>query len=55
MEGFAQEMMNGQKVIKVFNHEEAALEDFDKVNNELYDVARHAHAYASILGPIMAN
>ncbi len=55
MEGFAQEMMNGQKVIKVFNHEDAALTDFDKVNNELYDVARNANAYASILGPIMAN
>ena len=55
MEGFAQEMMNGQKVIKVFNHETASLEEFDKVNNELYEVSRHAHAYASILGPIMGN
>ena len=55
MEGFAQEMMNGQKVIKVFNHEEASLADFDRVNDELYEVSRHAHAYASILGPIMGN
>ena len=55
MEGFAQEMMNGQKVIKVFNHEAASLEQFDRVNNELYEVSRHAHAYASILGPIMGN
>ena len=35
MEGFAQEMMNGQKVIKVFNHEQASIRDFDKVNDEL--------------------
>ena len=55
MEGFAQEMMNGQKVIKVFNHEEASLADFDRVNDELYEVSRHAHAYASVLGPIMGN
>ena len=55
MEGFAQEMMNGQKVIKVFNHEEASLADFDRVNDELYEVSRHAHSYASILGPIMGN
>ena len=55
MEGFAQEMMNGQKVIKVFNHEEASLEEFDRVNNELYEVSRRAHSYASILGPVMSN
>ncbi|MBO5543994.1 MAG: ABC transporter ATP-binding protein [Oscillospiraceae bacterium] len=54
-EGFIQEMMNGQKVIKVFNHEQASIRDFDKVNDELFDVSRRAHAYASILGPIMAN
>jgi len=55
MEGFAQEMMNGQKVIKVFNHEQASIRDFDMVNNELYEVSRRAHSYASILGPIMGN
>ena len=55
MEGFAQEMMNGQKVIKVFNHEQASIRDFDKVNDELYEVSRRAHSYASILGPIMGN
>ena len=55
MEGFAQEMMNGQKVIKVFNHEQASIRDFDRVNNELYEVSRRAHSYASILGPIMGN
>lgn len=55
MEGFAQEMMNGQKVIKVFNHEESSIRDFDRVNGELYQVSNLAQAYASILGPIMAN
>ncbi len=55
MEGFAQEMMNGQKVIKVFNHEAASLKDFDVVNDELYEVSRKAHSYASVLGPIMGN
>ena len=55
MEGFAQEMMNGQKVIKVFNHEQASIRDFDKVNDELYEVSRRAHSFASILGPIMGN
>ena len=55
MEGFAQEMMNGQKVIKVFNHEQASIRDFDRVNDELYEVSRRAHSYASILGPIMGN
>ena len=55
MEGFAQEMMNGQKVIKVFNHEEKSIEDFDKVNDALYNDSVRAHAYASILGPINAN
>ena len=55
MEGFAQEMMNGQKVIKVFNHEEASIRDFDRVNSELFEVSRKANAYSSILGPIMAN
>ena len=55
MEGFVQEMMNGQKVIKVFNHEQASIRDFDKVNDELYEVSRRAHSFASILGPIMGN
>ena len=55
MEGFAQEMMDGQKVIKVFCHEKQSLEDFDRVNDELRDVAFRANAYASTLGPIIAN
>ena len=55
MEGFAQEMMDGQKVIKVFCHEQQSLEDFDRVNDELRDVAFRANAYASTLGPIIGN
>ena len=55
MEGFAQEMMDGQKVIKVFCHERQSLEDFDRVNDELRDVAFRANAYASTLSPIIAN
>lgn len=54
-EGFAQEMMNGQKVIKVFCREEKVKEDFDKVNNELYENSSRAHAYANSLGPIIMN
>ena len=54
-EGYIQEMMNGQKVVKVFCHEEKALEDFDKVNNELYGNAIRAHSFANILGPINMN
>ena len=54
-EGFVQEMMNGQKVIKVFCHENQSNEDFDKINNELYEDSYKAHAYANALGPIIMN
>ena len=54
-EGFVQEMMNGQRVIKVFNHEEQCIEDFKAVNNELYENSFRAHAYANCLGPIIMN
>ena len=54
-EGFIQEMMNGQKVIKVFCHEEQSIEDFSRANDELFDVSFRTHAYASVLGPIIAN
>ena len=55
MEGFAQESMNGQKVVKVFCHEQQSIEDFDKVNSELFDVSYKANAFASTLGPIIGN
>ena len=54
-EGFIQEMMNGQKVIKVFCHEKECEEEFEKVNDALYHDSYRAHAYANILGPIIMN
>ena len=54
-EGFAQEMMNGQKVIKVFNHEKKAQADFEEINERLYNDSYKAHAYANGLGPIIMN
>lgn len=54
-EGFIEEMMNGQKVIKVFNHERMAEEDFDKINDELFRVAEKANRYANTLMPILGN
>jgi len=54
-EGFIQEMMNGQKVVKVFCHEDKAQEDFDKVNDQLYQDSCKAHAFANCMGPIMGN
>jgi len=54
-EGYVQEMMNGQKVIKVFCHEEKVTEDFEKINTELYEDSKKAHAFANMLGPINMN
>ena len=54
-EGFVQEMMNGQKVIKVFCHEKEAQKDFDAINEELYRDCARANAYANMLGPIIMN
>ena len=54
-EGYIQEMMNGQKVIKVFNHEERAIEEFNKINEELFQDSYKAHAYANSMGPIIMN
>ena len=54
-EGFVQEMMSGQRVVKVFNHEEKSMEDFDRINGELFEVSYKAHAYANSLGPIIMN
>jgi ATP-binding cassette subfamily B protein len=55
LEGFVEEMMNGQKVIKVFCHEEESKADFDKINESLYKDARAANQYANILAPILNN
>ena len=50
--GFIEEMMSGQKVVKVFTHEQQNIEDFDKINDELFDSAMNANYYASLMGPI---
>ena len=53
--GYIEEMINGQKVIKVFCHEEKCKEGFDKINNELVENAYQANKFANILMPIMGN
>ncbi len=55
LEGFAEEMMVGQKVIKVFCHEEESKADFDKINEALFNDSKAANQYANILGPILLN
>ncbi len=54
-EGFIEEMMNGQKVVKVFCHEEQAKADFDKVNDYLCSQSTKANTYANMLMPILGN
>ncbi len=54
-EGYIQEMMNGQKVIKVFNHEEKVKDKFDEINEGLFQDSFKAHAYANTMGPIIMN
>ncbi|MBO5924781.1 MAG: ABC transporter ATP-binding protein [Clostridia bacterium] len=54
-EGYVQEMMNGQKVVKVFSHEGKSAREFKAINEELFDDAYKAHAYANTLGPIIMN
>ena len=54
-EGYIQEMMNGQKVIKVFCHEDQAKDGFDKINEQLFEDGYRANAYANMLGPIIMN
>lgn len=53
--GFIEEMINGQKVIKVFCHEDEAKKDFDKLNDELCETSTKANVFANILMPIMGN
>ena len=54
-EGYIEEMMNGQRVIKVFNHEEDAIAGFDKVNNAWFEASRKANTFANILMPVLHN
>ncbi|MBR3895388.1 MAG: ABC transporter ATP-binding protein [Clostridia bacterium] len=55
LEGYVQEMMNGQKVVKVFCHEKQSIEDFDKINEGLFQESYRANANANMLGPILMN
>ena len=55
VEGFVEEMMTGQKVVKVFCHEEQSKADFDRLNDELFSDAELANRYANTLGPILNN
>ena len=55
LEGYVQEMMNGQKVVKVFSREEKCKEEFAKVNERLYQESFRAHAYSNVLGPVIMN
>lgn len=54
-EAYIQEMMNGQKVVKVFCHEEESKKEFDEINGELRSVGYKAHAYANLMGPVIQN
>ena len=54
-EGFVEEMMNGQKVVKVFCHEEASKADFDRLNDELFHESEKANKFANMLMPILNN
>lgn len=53
--GFIEEMLNGQKVIKVFTHEQENIEAFDKINDELFESAYNANMYSNMLGPVNAQ
>jgi ATP-binding cassette subfamily B multidrug efflux pump len=55
LEGYVEEIMNGQKVVQVFNHETESKVDFDKINDALFDDAKKANKYANTLGPILNN
>ena len=55
VDGFIEEMMDGQKVVKVFCHEQAAMEDFHKVNEALRHSSDKANGYANLLMPVNAN
>lgn len=55
LNGYVEEMIEGQKVVKVFNHEEIAKEEFDKINEELCNNSYNAESHANIIGPISNN
>src|SRR5699024_8037084 len=53
--GFVEERMNGQRVIKIFNHEKVSEEEFDKFNEELFESSANANKFANMMGPIIGN
>ncbi|MBE5744421.1 MAG: ABC transporter ATP-binding protein [Clostridiales bacterium] len=55
VEGYVEEMMNGQRVVKVFNHEKKSIEKFDELNGELFEVSNKANAFSNMLMPIIHN
>ena len=54
-EGFIEEMMNGQKVVQVFCHEDESKDAFDKINDELFENSKNANKFANMLMPILGN
>ena len=52
---FIQERLSGQKVVKIFNHEEKSIDEFEKLNEELFQSAKNASSYASIVAPVVSN
>ena len=54
-EGYLEEMIYGQKVVKVFNYEDESMKKFNEVNDKLFDDSQKANSYANILGPILNN
>ena len=53
--GYIEEMIEGQKVVKVFNHENKSKEEFDKLNEQLFEASKGAHSFSGMLRPIMGN
>ena len=53
--GYVEERMNGQRVIKIFNHERVSEEEFDKLNERLFNSAANANTFANIMGPVIGN
>lgn len=53
--GFVEERMNGQRVVKVFNHEKQSEKEFDELNERLFESAAKAHTFASMMGPVIGN
>ena len=55
LNGYVEEMTEGQKVVKAFNHEDKAIAEYETINSHLQDVATRANSYANVMGPIMGN